>query len=194
MYHDNTVMDSILKEITNVLPCKKNNSNKILHTLESSTNYSYYNKELFSWFNQCLLDVKKDQFIDHIDLVITECWATKSSKFEKHHRHTHPNSIVSGILYLDDSLAATEFYVPNPWAFMNDVIAATRIRKLNVSIKPEKGKLIIFPSNIEHDTKPNLSTMDRHTISFNTFIDGAIGGIGQHLKLNAVSVDSCFNN
>ena len=87
-------------------------------------------------------------------------------------RHTHENSIISGVFYVKapDKSSKITFYHP---AFK------LMVREWNInmkhnhytssvwSINPQKGKLLLFPSWLEHEVSPNLSQESRISISFN---------------------------
>jgi uncharacterized protein (TIGR02466 family) len=147
--------------------------------------------------NKGLSEVKSLQYAGDFDFVITECWATKTDKFQKHHAHIHPNSIISGIIYLTDHPdATTEFYLPNPWHWTDQFL---KIGKENskiqiASVKPTVGKIVFFPSNVQHSTKPNLNSVSRYTISFNTFISGNIGNPTTFLRVTPTSVEDVYNS
>lgn len=195
MITDQQLIERLINEIKSL--SKSNNSlNTTIKVSDVSLNYSFYNKDLFSYLNKGLSEVKSLQYEGDFDFVITECWATKTDKFQKHHVHIHPNSIISGIIYLTDHPdATTEFYLPNPWHWTDQFLKIGKENsKMHVaSIKPEVGKIVFFPSNLQHSTKPNLNSTPRYTISFNTFISGNIGTQTTLLKLTPISVENAYN-
>lgn len=139
---------------------------------------NYWNDDVVSWFNGVINVVKNEMFDPSLTMVITECWGNRTDRFQRHHAHTHRNSILSGIWYLTDSTGATtDFTYPNPWGFMQDFMPVLKQDKLVLrkSIVPEVGKLIIFPSNLRHSTSPNTTNDPRFSIAFNAFFDGKIG-------------------
>jgi uncharacterized protein (TIGR02466 family) len=154
---------------------------------------SYYNIELFTILEDFIHQVKELYYNNEVNLVISECWGTKTAKFQKHHIHTHSNSIISGIVYLTDHPGATtEFYVKNEWCWTEELLKLGKSNKLmkTASVKPEIGKVILFPSNILHSTKPNLSAKERYTLSFNTFVSGKLGKPTTSLDITSLSVFS----
>lgn len=154
---------------------------------------SFFDEELCHWFEQCLTLVKRKHYNDDVNIVITSCWVNKTSFAEKHHRHYHPNSILSGIFYLNTlNHSQTRF-------FQSDYYSGKGVCKyLDISNKfehkeaifPEEGVLVIFPSYIEHDVIHNKSKDERYTISFNSFITGNIGDSNYRteLDINTVSL------
>jgi uncharacterized protein (TIGR02466 family) len=198
---DTSLLDTVLAEVKTLnVKQSQHSNNSICRPDDESLDFSYYNEELFSWINKGLAEVTQLHYSDTIEIKITECWATKTGKFQKHHPHTHPNSIISGIIYLTDNPGAnTQFYLPNPWHWVNSFL---RIGKdgmgVNTAeISPVVGKVIFFPGNLKHDTLPNLTSTTRYTISFNTFMSGTIakaGTPGSVLKINHVSVEDVYKN
>lgn len=162
-----------------------------MHNANSENNQvsveMYYNKDLFDWFENCLSQVVERYYLPELKLVITNAWVNKNVFNSKHHYHSHPNSIVSGIFYLtDNASSSTLFYNKvNPWTKMHDegILAICDMeetilqRSIKDSIAPQKGKLILFPSSIPHSVSINKEKYTRYTISFNSFITGVINKV-----------------
>ena len=130
---------SKIKDKIDTMNLVENATNKIIYA-----NDNFYDEDLFLWFNECIDDLCDEQYIPDIRLVITECWVTHTQKFQKHHLHSHPNSIVSGIFYLDNVRGTTDFYLPNVWAKVDEVFSIAKTYNTKTSIEPESGKLILF--------------------------------------------------
>jgi uncharacterized protein (TIGR02466 family) len=175
---DVSLAEQCRKELENT-PTVENNLNTTITNQPDLTKPSnYWNTEAMVLFNKAVNTVKNEIINPKLSMVITECWGNRTDKFQRHHPHIHRNSILSGIWYLTDSTeATTNFYYPNPWGFMNDFmpILSSETREIQKSIVPEVGKLIIFPSNLRHNTSPTLTPTPRFTIAFNAFVDGRIG-------------------
>lgn len=190
---DPLLIKTIKDEVKNITP-SLNVINQMCAIDDAELNYSYYNNQLFEWFGTCIEDIRKTQYINGVDLVITECWANRTPKFKKHHLHTHPNSIISGIFYLTEHKnATTDFYIPNPWAFTDSIFMVCNNKEEIISIEPVVGKLVLFPSNIKHCTRPNLTNDVRMTLAFNTFFTGRIGKQSSLMNINATSVKDCHD-
>lgn len=175
---DSSVVNSVLEDIEK-LEFRENNLNK------TSTS-EYYHPKLFNFFDESLIQVRDKFLIPSLELPIVACWVNKSSKIGAHHYHYHPNSFISGIFYLtthDDT--ETTFTMPNPWynLFSNEMFIFNKLGNsfdesfpvLVGKVKPTKGKLVLFPSNIKHKVSPNIKKEIRYTISFNTFFSGKFG-------------------
>lgn len=179
----------VLEELKNI-KTSDNTLNQIKR-LDEDFNYSYYHKELFEEVSSAFDQVKNKYYHDSLQLEITECWATVTGKFRKHHYHNHPNSIVSAVLYLTDHPeSTTNFYVKNHWCWTEDVLTIGKNTQLHniIKVTPEVGKLVIFPSNLFHNTTANNSNKVRYTLSFNTFISGQFGVPSSHLSIKPLSV------
>lgn len=139
-------------------------------------------KKLHEWFHKCLTEVKEELNYNCEKLKITQSWGNKEEINQWHCIHIHPNSFISGVLYLTDSDAYTWMSVESIWSNLNlnlfRTITNGAEEKLEVIHKQETvaGDLIIFPSSLRHSV--NEHTMQKHpryTISFNAFPCGKIG-------------------
>ena len=170
---DKDLIDRITSTVAD-MPIEKNTSNMV-----SDTDL-FYDAELYDWFNSCIEEAKENLYIPkEVKLEITSCWTNKTRKLQIHHRHMHPNSFMSGILYLseDHSGGLTEFMTDNLWwnnfkwlMFGNSPNART----INQKYIPQKGKLLLFPSELQHGVTAVIDNSTRYTISFNTFFSGPI--------------------
>lgn len=159
----------------------------------------FKNHVLQNWFNLCLQELKEKELRSaKPEFKTCLMWVNKTTKFKFHHKHSHPNSIISGILYLNtaEGMGKTKFYFPNPWWHFQNMWGwwldeQGQTVEYEYEIIPEPGKLIVFPSHIKHSTTPNLSEEDRYTISFNAFVSGEIGDFGSanYIKFNDLNED-----
>lgn len=171
-------LTNTLFEMAKVSEYKPNATNKT-----SGERIKY--KPLIDWINSCLMEVRNDLHDDPtFDIKVTDCWLNKSSYTEKHHIHSHANSLYSGVLYLTthDKKSTTKFFFPNPFhnieftnLFATKDSSLTSKKTLMTEVTPVAGKLIIFPSHIQHETTTNITRDNRYTIAFNSFISGVIG-------------------
>ena len=121
---------------------------------------------------------------EDIKLYITTSWLNLTKNGESHHPHTHPNSIVSAILYIDTCEEDTISFVNE----RNDIFGNLRFDKTDktnwltpgCNIMAMVNRLVMFPSTLPHlvNTRPNKCTGTRISLSFNTWIRGKIGGEG----------------
>lgn len=129
--------------------------------------------------------LKKNYYDSFDNLIITSSWFNNTSKGQKHHKHQHPFSVISGIIFLDNNPENMNlnFYkksVSVPYTEIGgvDCLSLKNIIKIN-NIKVNfnlKNYLILFLSNIFHDvSEVQDKTKNRRTLSFNTFFNGIVG-------------------
>ncbi len=84
--------------------------------------------------------------------------------------HTHPLSIVSGVLYLkvDDASSKTTFFNPNPFIDVTIVQQPTGYTTRTASLQPTVGTLVLFPSWLKHGSIDRNQSPERIVLSFNT--------------------------
>jgi len=123
---------------------------------------------------------------------ITQSWLNLSKPGDLHFRHTHSNSIISGVFYIstveDDKI---NFFDPNT-KIKNIWQIPTAENENNIwnadSFTPavENNVLLLFPSWLDHGVMVNpLQTTDRVSLSFNIFLEGIVG---MELALNQLKL------
>ena len=149
-------------DIMNALPKEKyNNDNAIFSdywdNLESDEKPDYADLVMHSVMgalSQCAMSPD----IDLIDM-----WYQKQYKGQYHTVHTHGNTGCSAILFVDfnDKIhKSTRFYNPYPNAILGGHLEDT-------TIDVKEGDLLVFPSNVLHDSMVNNYDIPRTIISFN---------------------------
>ena len=141
--------------------------------------------------NKALNNLKKDlhtKVMDYFDKVIctdnpitpyiTQSWLnyTKSDQF--HHKHNHPNSLISGVFYIsaDKEVDSITFHK----GFLEDRIKlnTTKYNMFNsISCKflVETGNILLFPSSLVHGVEKKKGNNIRISLSFNVFFKGTVG-------------------
>jgi uncharacterized protein (TIGR02466 family) len=110
------------------------------------------------------------------ELYITESWLNKNTSGQHHHRHWHPNSIISAVICLsavEDSGALT--FITSAYETMEFEVAHANVynsKSWSCNLKP--NDIVLFPSSVEHLVEKNNSQAERITLSFNTFVKGKI--------------------
>ncbi len=143
-----------------------------LHNLETL-------EDVHCWVAACCNDAKKQvgwRLETVPDLAISQSWLNRSDTGEKHHRHRHPLSILSAIMYLSEP-AETEFIAPSIYALPFILAPDGKTQSIsNVTFfKAKERTLVVFPSSLKHGVAPNLEVGSRYTFSANTWIKGAHG-------------------
>lgn len=112
----------------------------------------------------------------NIKIFITESWLNKTEFSEFHHRHCHPNSIISGVLYLQVEGNSGQIQFVNSQYDIIEYLTSDQnmFNGKEYEVTPQKGELLLFPSSIEHAVKKYTGSLPRISLSFNTFISGVI--------------------
>lgn len=121
---------------------------------------------------------------------ITQSWVNKNSIGNGHHKHHHPNSIVSGVVYLDVPAGASIVFHKNT-GNNSYAMQPALLEPLNDYTKPyfelavESGDLVLFPSYLWHSVPANLDKKDRWSLAFNCVTNEKIGSAARlnELKL-----------
>ena len=113
----------------------------------------------------------------NLDVYITQSWANYTEPNEYHHRHSHPNSFISGVFYVNaiKNEDMIKFYKDLPFIYQINHNQSNNYNSSDVAILVETGDLVLFPSNFQHNVPPTTSKETRISISFNTFIRGNLG-------------------
>ena len=110
-------------------------------------------------------------FPSHMQLVMRELWANVSCQYAYNNVHNHPNSLLSGVYYVQVQDESGDILLFDPrkqaWVMQPDFSERNQMNSSVHSISPEAGTLIIFPSWLDHGVGQNLSEADRISVAFN---------------------------
>lgn len=138
-------------------------------------------QEILQHTNIFVYDILKVQ--KNISFYLTTSWVVTCDLNQKTLNHTHPNSILSGVIYLDaesnsgDLVLAKDHSRPTifPTCFDIKFEEYNPFNATEFSIPPVNNRIVIFPSHVNHFIKPNLSDKPRYSLAFNFFIKGYLG-------------------
>lgn len=139
----------------------------------------FYHEKLYDWIQACIDEVSTEYFTN-LKFSICDTWIHKASfGTSSLDVHVHTQSVFSGLLYLTDHVTAkkgkTVFYFKDPVTKKYDTFHPMGTITRSFTSKPEKGKLLIWPSFIPHNVEPiDDLHQTRYTLSFNTWPDGTI--------------------
>jgi uncharacterized protein (TIGR02466 family) len=109
--------------------------------------------------------------LQKISLEIKSCWAIVNGKMASNSVHNHPNSILSGVYYLQapENSGVISFADPRPAAQMlvPPIVEYSLWTLPKISYKPQAGTMLLFPSWLLHGVEMNLSEELRISLSFN---------------------------
>lgn len=135
--------------------------------------------EIREFIETAMLEYFKSVYAPKFDVTpyITQSWANYTDKGQYHHRHAHPNSIISGVFYPQANRETDRIY------FYKDGYQQIKLPSENWNhwnseswwFETGAGDLIIFPSHLTHMVQTKQGDGTRISISFNTFVKGYIG-------------------
>jgi uncharacterized protein (TIGR02466 family) len=160
----------------NELKIRPNNGNftstdhEILEKTEMTELKFFILQEVKKYFNNVICPDNS------VEPYITLSWLNFTYKNGHHHRHSHNNSIISGVFYIqvanDDKI----------W-FYNEKhksidITTKEFNIFNSSswwVPAEANNLLLFPSELMHGVNEITSEESRISLSFNVFVKGNLG-------------------
>lgn len=122
-----------------------------------------------------------------VSLRVTQSWLNYTKPGEFHHKHAHPNSFISGVLYVKAKKESDKIY------FYKDGYQQIKLATDNWNVHNSEswwfevgmGDLMIFPSHLTHMVEPVQGDDTRVSLSFNTF---PVGYVGEEESLTALHV------
>lgn len=148
----------------------------------SIDNYILNNDEL-----KDLKDFIQDQIEYYINTVykprytikpyITQSWLNWTKTGEYHHTHEHPNSFVSGVLYINANEKEDKIKFHKS-GYQQINIESNHYDNLNSKswwFNVKTGRIVIFPSSLTHNVDQVTSGDVRISLAFNTFLKGICG-------------------
>jgi uncharacterized protein (TIGR02466 family) len=150
--------------------------------LSSKDNYILNNKNLSSLKKELLIKVN-DYFekiitpSDNVKPYITQSWLNFTSKNQYHHKHAHPNSIISGVLYLDVDPEKDKICFYNG-EYKQISFQPKTYHPLNSNswwFPIKNNQLILFPSSTVHSVDLKEEDNIRTSLAFNVFVKGIFG-------------------
>lgn len=150
----------------------------------SSTNNYILNEKIFINLKNDLDIIIKDYFDkiikpqeETITPYITQSWLNYTREKEFHHTHSHPNSIVSGVLYIkcDAQNDMIEFYDTIPNQFQIPPKEFTQYNSKTWWFNVDEKDLLLFPSSTTHSVKIKKENNLRISLAFNVFVKGKMG-------------------
>jgi len=149
----------------------RSKSNKVLNSPELAALREYIQNGVNYYAHQ-FLDISANS----VQFYITQSWCNFNMPGESHHLHHHPNSLISGIFYIQGTQAPIQFHrhdrlFPLDFNYESNNLYNGDIVSLNLI----PGRLYLFPSLLRHSVKENSSDTTRISLSFNTFARGQFG-------------------
>lgn len=116
---------------------------------------------------------------EDIEVYITQSWMNWTRPGQWHHKHTHSNSYLSGVLYINSDEKIDKI------VFLQDTYRTIKINMKEINhfntetwdFVSRPGMLILFPSWLQHmvEIKAESHQNTRVSMAFNTFVRGTLG-------------------
>ncbi len=174
------------RELTNkelsFIDKNKNDCDKNEGNITSNNNYILNEKPFVNLKKELYLKVQDyfDKVIspaNNITPYITQSWLNYTETNQYHHKHAHPNSLVSGVFYINCHEKHDKI------KFFNDKYSTIKpeVKDYNIwnsetwwfSVKT--GDVILFPSSLTHMVETKQGDNTRISLAFNVFIKGTVG-------------------
>jgi uncharacterized protein (TIGR02466 family) len=130
------------------------------------------------------LDLRVQDYFDkvispanNITPYITQSWLNYTETNQYHHKHQHPNSLVSGVFYINCHEEHDKI------KFFNDNYKTIKLETKDWNIwnseswwfSVKTGDVILFPSSLIHMVETKQGDNTRISLAFNVFIKGTVG-------------------
>ena len=117
---------------------------------------------------------------NNIELYITQSWLNYTEANQYHHKHEHPNSVVSGVLYFDSDIKNDKILFSHSRGYqqISPIIDKEKFNLWNSGtwfFPVETGNLFMFPSSTTHQVETKKGNNTRISLAFNTFYKGSVG-------------------
>ena len=109
---------------------------------------------------------------------ITQSWLNYTETNQYHHKHEHPNSLVSGVFYINchEELDKIKFFKKDIYQTIKPEIKNWNVWNSEAwSFVVKTQDIIMFPSSLTHMVENKEGTNTRISLAFNVFIKGTVG-------------------
>ena len=150
--------------------------------ITSNDNY-ILNQKVFSKLKEDLDLRVQDYFnkvlstTDAVTPYITQSWLNYTETKQFHHKHQHPNSLVSGVFYVNchEELDKIKFFNEGYKTIKPEIKDWNLYNSETWWFSVKTGDIILFPSSLTHMVENKEGTNTRISLAFNVFIKGTIG-------------------
>ena len=150
--------------------------------ITSNNNY-ILNEKPFTNLKKKLDLIVKDYFnkiispANNITPYITQSWLNYTETNQYHHKHAHPNSLVSGVFYINchEEHDKIKFFNDNYKTIKLEVKDWNLYNSESWWFSVKTGDVILFPSSLTHMVETKQGDNTRISLAFNVFIKGTFG-------------------
>ena len=112
-----------------------------------------------------------------LDFYITQSWLNYTHLGQHHHKHSHTNSILSGVFYFNADEEKDKIFFYNEK--YRQIVIPTKEFNIHNSeswwFPVKTGNLVIFHSSLTHMVQQTINVDTRISLAFNVFASGYIG-------------------
>jgi uncharacterized protein (TIGR02466 family) len=114
---------------------------------------------------------------NNITPYITQSWLNYTETNQYHHKHAHPNSLVSGVFYINchEEHDKIKFFNDNYKIFKPEIKEYNIWNSESWWFSVKTGDVILFPSSLTHMVETKQGDNTRISLAFNVFIKGTVG-------------------
>jgi uncharacterized protein (TIGR02466 family) len=150
--------------------------------ITSNNNYILNEKPFASIKKE--LDLKVQDYFDkvispanNITPYITQSWLNYTETNQYHHKHAHPNSLVSGVFYINchEEHDKIKFFNDNYKTIKLEVKDWNMWNSESWWFPVKTRDIILFPSSLTHMVETKQGDNTRISLAFNVFIKGTVG-------------------
>jgi uncharacterized protein (TIGR02466 family) len=150
--------------------------------ITSNDNY-ILNQKVFSSLKEDLYLRVQDYFnkvlctTDAVTPYITQSWLNYTETNQYHHKHEHPNSLVSGVFYVSchEEFDKIKFFRNDYQTIKPEIKNWNLYNSESWWFTVKTGDIILFPSSLTHMVETKEGDNTRISLAFNVFIKGTIG-------------------
>lgn len=148
-------------------------SKRILENPEMAHIRYIVEQALQQWCDRIFMPLHGDKF----KLKITQSWLNYTKPGQHHRPHHHPNSIVSGAIYIvaDQQYDIIKFHSDTKSPYHVQPGEFNEFNSVEVNINVTKGDMVLFPSNLTHSVPETTQNYTRISLAFNAFFEGTLG-------------------
>ena len=136
-------------------------------------------KNLKTFMDTALQDYYQKVYQPRFDVkpYITLSWTNYTTPGQFHHKHAHPNSFVSAVFYIKANPEVDRIFFYKDAYNQLDIPPAewNAYNSKSWWFPAEPGRLILFPSGLQHMVETVQGEDTRVSLSFNTFLQGTLG-------------------
>lgn len=134
------------------------------YDLNSNLFEQFQLKELETYVTNCVHSFLEQVDLEAGSLRVLNSWVNYFSKYHYQNQHHHMPAKVSGVYYIKSNEQDGNLRLHSP---IRHIPGFSSISSTTVEYTPQAGKLIMFPSWVEHSVRPNMTDDIRISVSFN---------------------------